>query len=136
GLRTRTTRRSGAVAALIAAICLIPMQVSYSYVDLGLNSGRDLLLFGLALALISHAQTILGLNKEAAPTKAPRARSAAHGTQAPARPAPKAWTPDRALADVAAHDGDGAATLDHHESTGGVAEPLPVSSGPPRAPEG
>ena len=46
---------SGAVAGLIAAICLIPMQVSFSYVDLGLNSERDLLLFGLALAIISHA---------------------------------------------------------------------------------
>ena len=41
-----------AFAVLIAAICLIAMQVSYSYVDLGLTSGRDLLLFGLALAIM------------------------------------------------------------------------------------
>lgn len=83
GLRTRTARRSGAVAALVTAICLIPMQVSFSYVDMGLNSGRDLLLFGLALAIISHAQGILGLDKAAAATKAPR-RAKPRGTQPPA----------------------------------------------------
>lgn len=104
GLRTRTTRRSGAVAALIAAICLIPMQVSFSYVDLGLNSGRDLLLFGLALALISHAQAILGLEKEVTSTKAVRPRATSRGTPSPAssRAAPEAWTVNDAPPPVAA----------------------------------
>jgi hypothetical protein len=134
-LRTRTARRSGAVAALIAAICLIPMQVSFSYVDMGLNSGRDLLLFGLALALISHAQTILGLNKETASTKAARPRAAARTTHPPRPPAPQAWTPDKTtpdttMSDVEAHAG--AAALRRDESTVGVVTAeRPVSSGPP-----
>jgi hypothetical protein len=129
GLRTRTARRSGAVAGLIAAICLIPIQVSFSYVDLGLNSERDLLLFGLALAIISHAQSILGLDKEAEPVKAGRPRSAARGTRtpAPSRAASGAWTVDGAPSEAEAGE------LDREASVGGVAVTAerPVSPGPP-----
>jgi hypothetical protein len=125
GLRTR----SGAVAGLIAAICLIPMQVSFSYVDLGLNSERDLLLFGLALAVISHAQTILGLDKETEPVKAVRPRSASRGAQtpAPSRAAPGGWTVDGAPSEA------GAGELDREAPVGGVTVTAerPVSPGPP-----
>jgi hypothetical protein len=135
GLYTRTARRSGAVAALIAAICLIPMQVSFSYVDLGLTSGRDLLLFGLALALISHAPAILGLEKETEPVKAARRRVTPHGTSAPAgrKPAPEAWTVDDAPWDIETQGALRAA--DSAGSTGGApgAAERPVGPGSPRA---
>jgi hypothetical protein len=129
GLRTRTARRSGAVAGLIAAICLIPMQVSFSYVDLGLNSERDLLLFGLALAVISHAQSILRLDKEPEPVKAGRPRSASHGarTPAPSRAASGASTVDGAPAEIGADEQEREAPVE------GVAVTAtrPVSPGPP-----
>jgi hypothetical protein len=129
GLRTRTARRSGAVAALIAAICLIPMQVSFSYVDLGLTSGRDLLLFGLALAIISHAQGILGLDKEPATMKVARP-VAARGTRPPqpSRARPGGVTVDGAPSDA------GAGALDREASVDGVAVTAerPVSPSPPR----
>ncbi|HEY7022512.1 MAG TPA: O-antigen ligase family protein [Ktedonobacterales bacterium] len=129
GLRTRTARRSGAVAGLIAAICLIPMQVSFSYVDLGLNSERDLLLFGLALAIISHAQSILGLDKETAPMKAVRPRGASRGTRTPApnRAASEAWTVGDTPSDV------GVDELEREAPVGGitVTAERPVSPGPP-----
>lgn len=60
---SHTVRRSGAVALLAAAICTIPMQISFSYVDLGLTSERDLLLIGILLALISRAHAVF-LNRE------------------------------------------------------------------------
>ncbi len=129
GLRTRTARRSGAVAGLIAAICLIPMQVSFSYVDLGLNSERDLLLFGLALAIISHAQSILGLDKETAPMKTARPRSASRGTRtpAPSRAASEEWTVGDTPSAV------GADELEREAPVGGVTVTAerPVSPGPP-----
>jgi hypothetical protein len=134
GLRTRTARRSGAVAVLIAAICLIPMQVSFSYVDLGLTSGRDLLLFGLALAIISHAQSILGLDKETAATKAVRPRATSHGTRAPApsRAASGARTVDGAASDAKVEE------LDREAPAEGapVTSERPVSPGSSRSPGG
>jgi hypothetical protein len=129
GLRTRTARRSGAVAGLIAAICLIPMQVGYSYVDLGLNSSRDLLLFGLALAVISHAQSMLRLDEVAAPMKAARPQSVSRGTRTPA--------PSRAASGtLAIGDSVSAVGADEREReapAGGVAVTAerPVSTGPP-----
>ena len=59
--RSVTAKRSGGVALLVAAICLIPMQVLYSYVDLGLTSERDMLLFGLALGILARANYLLGI---------------------------------------------------------------------------
>lgn len=59
--RSVTAKRTGALALLVAAICLIPMQVMYSYVDLGLTSERDMLLFGLALGIVARANYLLGL---------------------------------------------------------------------------
>jgi hypothetical protein len=129
GLRTRTARRSGAVAGLIAAICLIPMQVSFSYVDLGLNSERDLLLFGLALAIISHAQSILGLDKETAPMKAARPRSASRGTRTPAPS--RAASEARTVGDIPS--AVGADELEREAPVGGVTVTTerPVSPGAP-----
>ncbi|HEX8036248.1 MAG TPA: O-antigen ligase family protein [Ktedonobacterales bacterium] len=68
-LRSVTARRSGAVALLVAAICLIPMQLVYSYVDLGLTSERDMLLFGLMLGIIGRGATLLGTRSETRRTK-------------------------------------------------------------------
>jgi hypothetical protein len=134
GLRTRTARRSGAVAGLIAAICLIPMQVSFSYVDLGLTSGRDLLLFGLALALISHAQSILELDKDTASMKAVRPRGTSRTTRppAPSRAAPGTRTVDDTPSAI------GAEELDREAPAEGmtVTAERPVSPGSPRAPGG
>jgi hypothetical protein len=129
GLRTRTARRSGAVAGLIAAICLIAMQVSFSYVDLGLTSGRDLLLFGLALAVISHAQSILELDKETASMKPARPRGTSRATQppAPSRAAPGARTVDDTPPDAGADELERGAPAEGMT----VTAERPVSSGPP-----
>jgi hypothetical protein len=131
GRHTSTARRSGAVAILVAAVCLIPMQVSFSYVDLGLNSERDLLLFGLALALISHAPAILGLEKETASIKAVRPRASSRVTQPPSskRPSPGAWTVDDAPPDLVDLDSPA------REASGASAPRTterPVAPGPPR----
>jgi hypothetical protein len=116
---------------LIAAICLIPMQVSYSYVDLGLTSGRDLLLFGLALAIISHARSILALDKEPATMNVARARAASRGTPppAPSRAASGRVTVNGPTADA------GVNALGSEAPAGGitVAEERPVGTGPPRS---
>jgi len=44
------------IAFVATAICLIPMQITFSYVDLGLTSERDLLFFGLILGILARAQ--------------------------------------------------------------------------------
>lgn len=62
--RSVTARRSGAVALLVAGICMIPMQITYSYVDLGLTSERDMLLFGLMLGIIGRGALLLGTQKD------------------------------------------------------------------------
>lgn len=56
-----TAQRSAALALLVVAVCTIPMQVMYSYVDLGLTSERDMLLFGLMLGVIAHGYRLLGV---------------------------------------------------------------------------
>ncbi|MGZ3599343.1 MAG: O-antigen ligase family protein [Ktedonobacterales bacterium] len=62
-MRSVTAQRSGAVALLVAAVCLIPMQLVYSYVDLGLTSERDMLLFGLMLGIIGRGAVLLGTHE-------------------------------------------------------------------------
>lgn len=62
-LRSVTAQRSGAVALVVAGICLVPMQLVYSYVDLGLTSARGMLLFGLMLGIIARAPALLGVVK-------------------------------------------------------------------------
>jgi hypothetical protein len=98
-------------------------------VDLGLNSERDLLLFGLALAIISHAQSILGLDKEMAPMKAARPRSASRGTRtpAPSRATSEAWTVGDTPSAVGADESE------HEAPVGGVTVTAerPVSPGAP-----
>ena len=47
----------GPTALAAAAICLIPMQFIYSYVDLGLVSGRDMLLLGVMLGIVGRSFT-------------------------------------------------------------------------------
>jgi hypothetical protein len=131
GLYTRTARRSGAVAALITAVCLIPMQVSFSYVDMGLNSERDLLLFGLALALISHAPAILGVDREAASMKAVRPRAHSEATRFPA---PKRTESGEQTVDGATPDVESDTDLDllkTGRSGAGVTAKGPVSPGSP-----
>jgi hypothetical protein len=80
--RSVTARRSGALAFVVACVCLIPIQVTYSYVDLGLISERDMLLLGLVLGVIAHAKPLLGVQesrqkrrKSPARPAAPRRRS-------------------------------------------------------------
>lgn len=59
-VRSVTAQRSGAVALLVAAVCMVPMQLTFSYVDLGLTSERDMLLFGLMLGIIGRGASLLG----------------------------------------------------------------------------
>jgi hypothetical protein len=54
-----TARESGVLAFLVVAVCMVPVQVVYSYVDLGLSAQRDTALIGLLLGVISQASTIL-----------------------------------------------------------------------------
>lgn len=56
-----TARRSAALALLVTAVCVVPMQVVYSYVDLGIFSERDMLLFGLMLGIIARGHSLLGV---------------------------------------------------------------------------
>jgi hypothetical protein len=64
-----TARTSGVLAFLVVAVCMIPVQVVYSYVDLGLSAERDTALIGLVLGVISQASTILQI--EWTPRKRP-----------------------------------------------------------------
>lgn len=57
---SRTSRPTGAAAFVAATISLIPIQVMYSYVDLGLTSERDMLLLGLALGILARAYVPFG----------------------------------------------------------------------------
>ena len=59
--KSKTVRRSATLALLVVAVCTIPMQIVYSYVDLGLISERDMLLFGLMLGLIARGHQLLEL---------------------------------------------------------------------------
>lgn len=63
-MRSVTARRSGAVALLVAGICMVPMQITYSYVDLGLTSERNMLLFGLMLGIIGRSAMLLGIQQD------------------------------------------------------------------------
>lgn len=56
-----TAYRSGTLAILVVAVCMIPVQVMFSYVDLGLTSERTMLLFGLMLGLIGRGYMLLGV---------------------------------------------------------------------------
>lgn len=59
--RSLTARRTATLALLVTAICTIPMQVVYSYVDLGLVSERDMLLVGIMLGVIARGTILLGI---------------------------------------------------------------------------
>lgn len=72
-IRTVTARRSGALALLVAGICLIPAQVTYSYVDLGLTSDRTMLLLGLVLGILARGPTLMGV----APTDGAKSKGSA-----------------------------------------------------------
>ena len=63
-LRSVTARRSGAVALLVAGICMVPMQITYSYVDLGLTSERNMLLFGMMLGIVGRGAMLLGIQQD------------------------------------------------------------------------
>jgi hypothetical protein len=66
--------RGASTALLAAALCFIPMQIMYSYVDLGLINPRDMVLYGVALGIVgrSFAATV-----KAHRTPRPRARATA-----------------------------------------------------------
>jgi hypothetical protein len=48
----------GPTVLLVAGMSLLVMQVTYSYVDLGLTSMRDMLLLGVMLGVIGHAHLV------------------------------------------------------------------------------
>jgi O-Antigen ligase len=77
GRKSPNAAPSGVIALLTSAICLVPVQVAFSYVDLGLTSERDLLLFGLVLGILARAQVPLGAFKRARgpEDRGPRRRS-------------------------------------------------------------
>ncbi len=54
--KANTAPPSGVIALFATAICLVPVQIAFSYVDLGLTSERDLLLFGLILGILARAR--------------------------------------------------------------------------------
>lgn len=80
-----TARRSATLALLVVAVCMIPMELTYSYVDLGLISERNMLLFGLMLGLIAHGRMLLGIQPEEAHRAKGRRKS-----RTTLRPAPRA----------------------------------------------
>jgi hypothetical protein len=49
--------QGAALALVVAGVCQIVMQVAYSYVDLGLISGRDMLLVGVLLGVVGRTFT-------------------------------------------------------------------------------
>ena len=59
GLATAEPHHGEVVALVAAAVCLIPLQVTFSSVDLGLTSERDLLLFGVMLSVLARASQFL-----------------------------------------------------------------------------
>ncbi|MGH2515458.1 MAG: hypothetical protein ACRDHP_07365, partial [Ktedonobacterales bacterium] len=75
--RSVTAQRSGILALLLVSVCMIPAQVVYSYVDLGLTSERDMLLFGLMLGLIARGPALLGTTAKDEKTKRVTARKKA-----------------------------------------------------------
>jgi len=58
---SKTALPNASLALLVTSICMIPMQIVYSYVDLGLTSERDMLLFGLMIGLLAHGYSLLGV---------------------------------------------------------------------------
>lgn len=80
GLPLLSGTEGAALALVVAGVCQIVMQVAYSYVDLGLISGRDMLLVGVLLGVVGRTF---------APAAAKRVRrtgaAAARVTSAPTR---------------------------------------------------
>jgi hypothetical protein len=72
-------------ALLASAVCFIIMQISYSYVDLGLMSDRMMLLFGIMFGVIGHLPTILR-RSATADEPAPPERARKTGTPATETP--------------------------------------------------
>jgi hypothetical protein len=81
---------SGATALLTASLALIGMHVTYSYVELGMVSGRDMLLLGVALGVLGRTY-----NLHPTPRAAQRVRHADRGLAATEREAPRAGAPVR-----------------------------------------
>lgn len=68
---------------LVAGMALVAMQITFSYVDLGLTSMRDLLLVGMALGIVGHAYVV-----RPRPPRRPRLRRRSRRSQAEALPTP------------------------------------------------
>jgi hypothetical protein len=65
-----TKGRGASTALLAAAVCFIPMQITYAYVDLGLINPRDMLLYGVALGIVGRSFVAT-----AKPKRTPRRRA-------------------------------------------------------------
>jgi hypothetical protein len=76
--------RNASTALLAAAICFIPMQIVYSYVDLGLINPRDMLLYGVALGITGRSFASRAAAKRAARVHGVRAST--RGDAVPAEP--------------------------------------------------
>lgn len=69
-------RASGVVALLVTCVALVPMLVTFAYVDLGLTNERVMLLVGLVLGILARAQIPLAIPVEpSTPPRRPRAGS-------------------------------------------------------------
>jgi hypothetical protein len=85
GLPRFSGTQGAALALLVAGVCQIVMQVAYSYVDLGLISGRDMLLVGVILGVRGGARAATS-PVEVVGTAARRATAGPRrGTGAPTR---------------------------------------------------
>jgi hypothetical protein len=92
---------SGALALVVTCVCMVPMQIAYSYVDLGLTSERNLLLFGLSLGLIARAVPLLNIQldvpRNTRPPRAQRGRTRRDRDAAPTLTPAEAQTVVREL---------------------------------------
>jgi hypothetical protein len=72
--------QGAALALVVAGVCQIVMQVAYSYVDLGLISGRDMLLVGVLLGVVGRTfAPAPGRRRRGRRTGAPEPRAARAG---------------------------------------------------------
>lgn len=106
-VRSVTAQRSAAVALLVSAICLIPMQLTFSYVDLGLTSERDMLLFGLMLGIIGRGALLLGTQQDtprAATSRETQQPAKSRSRQTTKRPRYQELTPAQLLSPEERHE--------------------------------
>ncbi|MBF6591139.1 MAG: O-antigen ligase family protein [Ktedonobacterales bacterium] len=84
--RRQDARQSGTVALLVTCVAMIPMLVTFAYVDLGLTNERVLLFVGLLLGILARAHVVLGIP--------PAKKRRSLGRAGPARPTSEAPVSD------------------------------------------